>query len=205
MSKSYYEVIFDIETQKFFDDTGTTDPADLGVSLVSLYSRKLTPDLAEEKGEMLSFWEDELEKMWKYFREADRIIGFNSLNFDVPALKPYAPPDFSKLPHFDILNHVREAFGKRISLNRIAKDTLGNVKNDSGANAVIYWQKHDPASLAQLRKYCEMDVALTRDIYDYGLKNGHLKFTDHWNTPRQISVDFSYSVDSASAAQPSLF
>jgi DEAD/DEAH box helicase domain-containing protein len=154
---------------------------------------------------MLSFWEDELGEMWKYFREADRIIGFNSLNFDVPALKPYAPPDFAKLPHFDLMNHVKEAFGRRVSLNSIARDTLGNLKNDSAANAIIYWAKHDKASLAKLKKYCEMDVILTRDIYDYGLKNKSLKFTDHWNTPRQIPVDFSYPADVPSSAQPSLF
>jgi len=200
-----YEVIFDLETQKFFDDTGTSDPADLGVSVVSLYARRLDQDLIEISGEMLSFWEDSLGEMWKYFRAANRIIGFNSTHFDVPALKPYAPPDFAKLPHFDILNHVREAFGRRISLNRIAKDTLGNVKSDSGANAVKYWQKHDKSSLTKLKKYCEMDVTLTRDIYDYGLKNKTLKFTDHWNTPRIIEVDFSYPVEAISSAQPSLF
>jgi uncharacterized protein YprB with RNaseH-like and TPR domain len=205
MSKSYFEVIFDIETQKFFDETGTSDPADLGVSIVSLYSRKLDPDLKEISGEMLSFWEDELGEMWKHFRGADRIIGFNSLHFDVPALKPYAPPDFAKLPHFDLMNHVKEAFGRRISLNSIARDTLGNTKNDSAANAGIYWRRHDKASLAKLKKYCEMDVTLTRDIYDYGLKNKTLKFTDHWNTPRTIEVDFSYPSDTVSSAQPSLF
>jgi DEAD/DEAH box helicase domain-containing protein len=205
MAKTYLEVIFDLETQKFFDDTGTSDPADLGVSVVSLYARELDADFKEISGEMCSFWEYELDQMWKYFRGTDRIIGFNSSNFDVPALKPYAPPDFAKLSHFDILNHVKEAFGRRISLNRIAKDTLGNVKSDSGSNAIIYWQKHDKNSLAKLKKYCEMDVTLTRDIYDFGLRNHYLKFTDHWNTPREISVDFSYPAVVSSAAQPSLF
>jgi DEAD/DEAH box helicase domain-containing protein len=199
------EVIFDIETQKFFDETGTSDPADLGVSVVSLYTRRLNADFQEIEGQMLSFWEKELEDMWKYFRNADRIIGFNSLNFDVPALKPYAPADFAKLPHFDILDQVKAVFGRRISLNRIAKDTLGNTKIDSGANAIIYWQKGDPDSLKKLKKYCEADVSITRDIYDYGLKNGTLKFTDHWNTPREIKIDFSYSSQTFSAAQTSLF
>jgi len=199
------EVIFDIETQKFFDETGTSDPADLGVSVVSLYTRRLDADFQEIEGQMLSFWEKELENMWKYFRNADRIIGFNSLNFDVPALKPYAPADFAKLPHFDILDQVKAVFGRRISLNRIAKDTLGNTKIDSGANAIIYWQKGDPESLNKLKKYCEADVSITRDIYDYGLKNGTLKFTDHWNTPREIKIDFSYSSQAFSAAQTSLF
>jgi len=200
-----YEVIFDLETQNWFDETGTTDPGDLKVSVVSLYTRVIDANLKEIKGEMLSFWEHELEKMWKYFREADRIIGFNSINFDVPALRPYAPADFSRLPHFDILNQVKETFGRRISLNRIAKDTLGQTKIDSGANAVKYWRKGDRESLAKLKKYCEADVTITRDIYDHGLHHRHLRFTDHWNNPRLIAVDFSYPEKDSSSAQPSLF
>ncbi len=205
MSKIYHEVIFDLETQKFFDETKTSDPADLGVSVVSLYSRKLDENFIQIEGQMFSFWEDELENMWRYFRGMDRIIGFNSINFDVPALKRYAPPDFSKLPHFDIIEHVKSAFGHRVSLNKIARDTLGDAKTDSGANAVMYWQKHDSESLAKLKSYCEADVRITKDVYDYGLRNGTLKFTDHWNTPREIAVDFSYSQNQASLAQPSLF
>jgi DEAD/DEAH box helicase domain-containing protein len=201
----YYEVIFDIETQNWFDETGVDVPADLKVSVVSLYSRQLNEDFEEITGEMLSFWEQELDRMWKYFQSADRIIGFNSANFDVPVLKTYAPAGFAKLPHFDILEHVKEISGRRVSLNKIAKDTLGTAKTDSGANAVKYWQAGDVASLAKLKSYCEADVYITRDIYDYGLRNKHLKFTDHWNNPRQIEVDFSYPADLSSSAQPSLF
>jgi DEAD/DEAH box helicase domain-containing protein len=205
MLKTFHEVIFDLETQKFFDETGTADPADLGVSVVSLYARKLDSNRQEIEGGLLSFWESELEKMWKYFWAADRIVGFNSVSFDVPALKPYAPAGFAKLPHFDLMDHIREATGRRVSLNRIARDTLGSVKSDSGANAVMYWQKGDPGSLAKLKSYCEMDVVITRDVYDYGLKNKSLKFTDHWNNPRAISVDFAYPENPVSAAQSSLF
>jgi DEAD/DEAH box helicase domain-containing protein len=199
-----HEVIFDIETQKFFDDTGTSDPGDLGVSVVSLYKRTLDENLHEVEGTMYSFWEKELSEMWKLFWDADRIIGFNSINFDVPALRPYAPQGFAKLPHFDILSQVKDVFGRRISLNRIARDTLGNTKIDSGANAIIYWQKGDPESLLKLKTYCEADVSITRDIYDYGLKNKTLKFTDHWNNARVIDVDFSYP-EAQSSTQGSLF
>lgn len=205
MSKIYHEVIFDIETQNWFDETGVDVPADLKVSVVSLYTRQLNSDLSEISGQMLSFWEDQLPDMWKYFLSADRIIGFNSSTFDVPVLKSYAPPNFAKLPHFDILSFVKEISGRRVSLNKIARDTLGTAKVDSGANAVLYWQKHDPESLAKLKYYCEMDVEITKNIYDFGLKNGYLKYTDHWNNPRQIEVDFSYPKDSGLIPQPSLF
>jgi DEAD/DEAH box helicase domain-containing protein len=144
---------------------------------------------------MASFFEDEIPKMWELFQNANRIVGFNSIKFDVPALKPYAPGYFAKLPHFDIAAEVKKIIGRRIPLNALAHDTLGRGKIDSGANAVLYWKKHDPASLALLKKYCEADVAITRDIYDFGLQNKALKFTDRWNTPRTIEVNFSYPTE----------
>jgi len=201
-----FEVIFDLETKKFFDDTGTFDPADLGVSIVSLYFRELDGDLKEISGEMMSFWEQDFEKMWQLFRKAHRIIGFNSLHFDVPALKPYSPADFSKMPHFDMLAAIKDEFGHRISLNAIAKDTLNSQKSDHGSNAIKYWSAGDKESLAKLQHYCEMDVQLTKDIYDFGRNNRYLKFTDHWNTPRKVTIDFSYPPELLAAAkQDSLF
>ena len=194
-----FETIFDLETKKFFDETGTNNPADLGVSIVSLYFREVGG-----KGEMLSFFEKDFETMWKYFRDADRIIGFNSKNFDIPVLKPYSPSDFADLPHFDILEKVKDESGHRVSLNRIAKDTLGNLKNDNPANAIVYWQEGTPESLQKLQTYCEQDVLLTRDIYDFALKNKYLKFTDYWNNPRTLEVDFSYPAE-LSKIQTSLF
>jgi hypothetical protein len=37
-----------------------------------------------------------------------------------------------------------------------------------------------------------MDVTVTKEVYDFGLKNKQLKYKDKWNTPRIIEVDFSY-------------
>lgn len=186
-------VFFDIETKKFFDDTGTKDPADLGVSIVSL----------EADGKIQSFWEEQFEDMWEIFLKADRIIGFNSLHFDVPALQPYASFNFAKLPHFDILEKIKTVAGKRVSLNAIAKDTLGTAKIDSGANAVKYWEKHDKESLALLKKYCEADVAITKAIYEFAFNNKYLKFTDFWNTPTKVDLDFSFPKEAIASSKQS--
>ena len=188
----YKEVIFDLETQKFFDDIEGFDPALLGVSVLSMYVRTLDRDFNEVSGEMISFFEADLGKAWDIFKNADRIIGFNSKRFDVPALKPYLPIELTKIAHLDILEHVKEANGKRVSLNAIVKETLGDHKADDPRNAIIYWQKHDEESLKKLKFYCEEDVRLTKEVYDFGLKNKKLSFKDYWNDIKTIEVDFSY-------------
>lgn len=201
-----FELIFDLETKKWFDETGTTDPGDLGVSIASMYFRELDEQFNEKSGQMISFWENEFDKMWKFFWEADRIIGFNSIHFDVPALRPYAPKEFAKLPHFDILDKIRDESGHRVSLNRVAKDSIGEEKIDKGENAPQYFQNGDPESLKQLAKYCESDVMITKKVYDFGFKNGILKYTDYWNNARTVTVDFSYPSDaSTTGRQTSLF
>jgi DEAD/DEAH box helicase domain-containing protein len=190
----YNEIIFDVETKKLFRDTETGDPAELGVSIVSAYIREVNDAFEEITGKMQSFWEQDFPSMWPIFEKADRIIGFNSINFDVQALKPYAPPNFAKLKHFDILDVVKKTSGLRLSLNTFAKDTLGKEKSDVGTNAVIYWNKGDEENLSKLKKYCEMDVAITRDLYDYGMKHKHLKYMDRFNGVRTMPIDFSYPV-----------
>ncbi len=186
------EVIFDIETKKFFDDINARRPEDLGISIVSAYRREVDRDLKEISGEMKSFWEANFDDMWSWFEEADRIIGYNSLGFDVPAMNGVYKGDFTKLNHFDVMKIIKDVFGHRIKLDSVAKECLGMGKIAGGADAVMWWAKGDAESLANLKKYCEMDVEVTKGVYDYGMKNKTLKFKDHWNEPREIEVDFSY-------------
>ncbi len=186
------EVFFDVETKSLFRDIASSDPTGLGISIVSVYKRTVDAALREIKGEMRSFWEHELPDMWALFRDATRVIGFNTLRFDNIALAPYAPKDFSTLPHLDIMAHVRQALGRNLSLAALAQYTLGKDKTDSGLNAVKYYRQGDAESLAKLKLYCEADVALTRDLYDYALKHKHLKYMDSWNAVKEIPLDFSY-------------
>ncbi|MFC1710181.1 ribonuclease H-like domain-containing protein [Patescibacteria group bacterium] len=195
------EVFFDVETQKLFSEIEGENPADLKLSMLSVYKRQIDENIKEISGEMTSFWHDDLDGLWSIFQEADRIIGFNSISFDTPVLQPYASFPLNKLPHFDILDKVKQAFGRRLSLNALAKETLGKEKIDIGINAVLYWKQQDKKSLAKLQKYCEEDVYVTRDLYDYGLNNNHLKFKDRWNTPKEIEIDFSYPKEEIEATK----
>lgn len=200
-----FEIIFDIETKKLFHEVENEDPAKLGVSIVSVYQRTVDEKLNESWGEMKSFWEKDLDEMWGLFQKADRIIGFNTINFDVPVLSLYSPIPLAKLNHFDIMTEFKKISGNRISLNALAKETLGEQKTDVGVRAVEYFKKGDKESLSKLKKYCESDVDITKRLYDYGLKNKHLKYKDKWNTSRIIEVDFSYPVTESDIDQITLF
>lgn len=199
------EIIFDVETKKLFSDISSDDPGLLGVSIVSIYKRVLDDEQREQEGEMQSFWEQDFDRMWPWFTKADRIIGFNTLKFDVPALRPYTTIDLEKLHHLDIMDIVRQKVGRKLSLNALAQETLGNVKTDQGTNAVLYYAKGDPMSLAKLRTYCEADVSLTRDLYDFGKKQGFLKYKDKWNDSVRVEIDFSYPKTKEPVPQIGLF
>ncbi len=202
---SFREVFFDVETKKLFGDIKSNNPKDLGISIVSVYTREIDENFKEVKGFLKSFWEKEINKMWSLFQEADRIIGYNSIGFDVPALSSYANFSFEKLPHFDIMLKIKEVFGKRIPLDAVAKETLDREKKETGLDAVYLWQKGNKKSLERLKAYCEDDVLITRDIYDFVLKNGYILFKDKWNTLRKVYLDFTYSKEKQPTRQAGLF
>jgi DEAD/DEAH box helicase domain-containing protein len=186
------EIIFDCETKKLFNEISGNDPADLGVSIVSVYVRTVDDTQREIAGKMMSFWENDIPDMWEHFRGAKRIIGFNSIKFDVPVLARVAPKEFKSFPHFDIMKAVRDKLGFSLGLDHLAKHSLGRGKIDVGTNAVTYWNSQNPILLERLKTYCEADVLLTRDLYDFGVREKKLKYLDKRNTPQEIQVDFSY-------------
>ena len=200
------EVFFDVETKKLFHEVEGRDPSLLGVSIVSTLTRIVDKNGKTGSEVIKSYWEKDFEEMWKIFMDADRIIGFNTIKFDAVALQPYTPIPLLKLPHFDILDEVRNRLGHRLSLNALAEKTLNAQKTDKGFNAVIYWNNQDLESLKKLQTYCEADVLLTRDLYDYGVQHKLLKYQDMVGRVRSFPVDFSY-LDRAikSGKQTSLF
>ena len=132
----------------------------------------------EIEGEMASFWDEgmqgrrKLGELWEWLVSADRVIGFNSIKFDAPVLNPHMEGDVMRLKHFDILEKVRGVLGHRLSLDALAKETLGETKMANGLAAVDWWQAGDEESLEKLQRYCEMDVEVTKRLYDEEIREG---------------------------------
>ncbi len=158
-----YEVVFDIETQNTFAEVDN-DFKKLRVSVVSLYRT--------DTNEYQSFTEAELGQLWPIFEKADRIIGYNSAHFDLPVLNNYYPGDLLTFPHLDLMAAVKDSIGIRLKLNDLAIATLDDVqKSADGLQAIRWWKE---GKIDEIKKYCEQDVRITKEIYDFGRTNNQL-------------------------------
>jgi DEAD/DEAH box helicase domain-containing protein len=110
--------------------------------------------------------------VWPIFEKAQRIIGFNSEHFDLPGLNNYYLGDLLLLPHLDIIKKVKDSLGIRLKLSTLAEATLDNVtKSADGLQAVRWWRE---GKIEEIKKYCEQDVRVTKELYDFGRQNKQL-------------------------------
>ncbi len=191
------QVILDVETKKTFDQVGGYFPGRLEVSFVGVNVR----DRDGEKGEMRSYFEDDLPDLFPLLERADVVIGYNIDGFDMPALAPYYTGDIEAIPTLDIMDRIKDSFGHRIKLDSVAKETLGAGKIGDGLDAIKYYNN---GQLDKLEKYCIQDVRVTRDVYDHGIKNGKVKFCNKWGRLIECKVDFSYSPEKNDGVQMAL-
>jgi hypothetical protein len=161
------KVVIDIETRNIFQDVGSNDPRELDISVVCIYDY--------ETDSYHSFLQEEFGKLWPFLENADMIITYNGDHFDIPLLDKYYPGDLSKIKSLDLMKEVKAALGFRLKLDSIASATLGYGKSGHGLEAVTWWKNGE---IEKIIKYCKDDVKVTKEVYDYALKNGLLKYKD---------------------------
>ncbi len=172
-------VTFDIESISDSVVRGHIDVSEQELIVVAIHD-SLTD-------EYTSYSKEELPKLWPILEHADFLIGFNSDSFDIPLLNRYYPGDLSHLVSLDLLSEVQKVLGRRIRLQSLAEATLGRGKSGDGLKAGEWWRE---GKQDLVREYCIDDVRLTRELYDYAMKNGKLKYKD-LRDKRDIKLDTS--------------
>ncbi len=158
------KIVFDIETQNTFQEAGSSDPADLSISLVGIYNY--------ETDKYDSFLESELSRLWPIIEKTDMLIGYNSDHFDIPLLNKYYPGDLTKIKSLDLLKEIKNSFGRRVKLDSVALGTFNKGKTGNGLEAITWWKNGE---IDNIRKYCLEDVKITKELYEYAFKNGSVK------------------------------
>ena len=157
-------IFMDLETQKSADEVGGWHKAHLmRVSIAVTYD--------SASNEFQTFAEDRIGDLFDLLGKADLIVGFNIKRFDYNVLKAYITTDLAALPTFDILEDIKSRLGFRLSLDHLARETLGRNKTAHGLQAIEWFRSGE---MEKLHEYCKQDVIITRDLFLYGVSNGHL-------------------------------
>jgi DEAD/DEAH box helicase domain-containing protein len=181
-------IIFDIETQNIFQDVGSNDPTALDISVMTVY------DYGTEKYTTVTI--DELDEIWPIIEQADALVGYNSNHFDVPLLNKYYPGDLTQIKSIDLLEDIKLSLGRRLRLDSVAQATIGAKKSADGLQAVRWWRE---GNIKDIKKYCEQDVKVTKEIFEYARKNGHVKFKDG-HRKKEIPLDTAHWEEKGDAA-----
>ena len=175
-------VTFDLETQKSASDVGGWQNTHLmRISVAVIF------DSVEKR--FFSYTEDQVDALLRRLEDADLVVGFNIKRFDYSVLKAYTGKDLKALATFDILEDLYRRLGFRLGLDHLAAETLNQGKSADGLQALEWFKKGE---MEKLTEYCRHDVEITRDLFEYGLKNGHVIYRSKQADQRvRLRVDWS--------------
>lgn len=171
-------VVFDLETQRSFEEVGgRSQMHQLGVSVAVAYRY--------DRDEFLVFAEDAVGGLVELLRGADLVVGYNIKGFDYEVLRGYTDFDLHSLPTFDLMVDLEERLGFAPRLQSVASATLGVGKSADGLQALEWWRRGEVDLIVE---YCRQDVQVTRDLYNYGKRNRCVLVAGFGGKPRRVEV-----------------
>jgi len=173
-------VYFDLESQKLFQDVGGRDASRLLLACGVTWST-LRNDFAV-------YWEKDAPALIAELKAADQVVGFNIIGFDYEVLKPYARNEnFRTFRTTDMLQNIYRTLGFRLSLDSIAKATLGATKTANGLQSVEWFRNGE---LDKVAEYCKSDVDITRRVYEFGRENGFVHYYSKLGSKLKVTVNW---------------
>ena len=86
-------VVFDVETQKLFEEVGGRQASKLGLSIAVSYDA--------DAGVFRDFNEETVGELVEQIFSARLVVGYNTLKFDYAVLRPYTDRKFNRVPTLD--------------------------------------------------------------------------------------------------------
>lgn len=173
-------VYFDVESQKLFNEVGGRDAAKLLLACAVTWS--------SQRNDFAVYWEKDAAALVAELKSADQVVGFNILHFDYEVLKPYAPTEnFRSLRSTDLMQEIYRALGFRLSLDSIAKATLGSAKSADGIQSVLWYRNGE---LDKVAEYCKMDVDITRRVHEFGRANGFVYYYSRMGSKLKVPINW---------------
>lgn len=131
------------------------------------------------------FFEQDISKFKEILENADKVIGYNIKRYDLPILERYFDfnlPDQKIIDIFDIIAVQHNVY---LKLDNIAETTLGRGKIANGLDAIRFYKE---GKLKELKEYCDKDVEITKDLYEFIMKYGYILYTDGLNQIKKLEI-----------------
>jgi DEAD/DEAH box helicase domain-containing protein len=177
--------VLDLETQLSADEVGGWHKAhQMRISCAVLY------DSADDA--FHSYFEPDVPELLGHLMQMDLVVGFNIKRFDYQVLSGYPELDTPRLKSLtektlDLLETVYQRLGYRLSLNHLARASLGIEKSADGTKALEWWKQ---GRIEEIAAYCRVDVEITRDLYLYGKDRGFLLFQNKAGNTVRLPVQW---------------
>ena len=173
-------VYFDVESQKLFQDVGGRDASRLLLACGVTWSTA--------RNDFAVYWEKDAPALIAELKSADRVVGFNIIGFDYEVLKPYARNEnFRAFRTTDMLQDIYRTLNFRLSLDSIARATLGATKTADGLQSVEWFRNGE---LEKVAEYCKSDVDITRRVYEFGRENGFVHYYSKLGSKLKVAVNW---------------
>ena len=174
---------FDLETQ-----LGSTDVGGWSDESVRKMRMSIGVLYCEPENEFRVYTEDKVQELIEELFNSDVVIGFNNIWFDNTVLSAYTDRDLNSIPTIDMLADVKELLPHRLKLDQIAHACFpeGGGKSADGLMALQWWKE---GKVDKIAEYCKQDVAVTRDVYKYGVENKQIKYEQKFGT-KTLAVDW---------------
>jgi DEAD/DEAH box helicase domain-containing protein len=173
-------VYFDLETQKSAAEVGGwKNKQEMRMSIGVTYSTA--------SGRYQIYDEARAGELIRELTRADRIIGFNILNFDYEVLHGYSPLNLRDYPTLDLMTDLESKLGHRLSLESVATATLGAPKIADGTQALRWWKE---GNLLAIAEYCCFDVKITKELHEHGRAHGEVAYLDLRGQRRIVKVQW---------------
>ena len=171
-------VYFDLESQKLFQEVGGRDASKLLLACGVTWSTA--------RNDFAVYWEKDASQLIAELKAADRVIGFNIIGFDYEVLRPYAlNENFRSFRSTDMLQDIYRTLNFRLSLDTIAKATLGTTKTADGIQSVEWFRNGE---LDKVAEYCKSDVDITRRVHEFGRDNGFVYYYSKYDTQSNAPI-----------------
>jgi hypothetical protein len=178
-------LFFDIETNPINDWDTLSDLHT--IHCLSIYDPMIP--------KMLTFHGESIERGLLELQKAERLVGHNVIDFDIPALKKlhnFSPPLIKVLDTLVVSRCVfpdlrNEDFGRNnFDPKLVGSHSLRAWGHRMGSTTKLTYGEEDGAFESyseEMRKYCERDVIVTQLLYDYLFKHKPSKemiAIEHW-------------------------